>query len=238
MERRLPLVFVFLFFLLFFRVNGLFAQGVNQEQKIQMLLWAEKEAFPGIEWTEDEKNLSLDDSDYALPVSRLKKTAPFFVQGMLYGWKVEYTPYDRARGVQEYLDFEPLQELTPDELNSIEYKNAAFKDDRLYCRVEFERSESQQNLYKSWQSIKNPKIRGTGYGRLEDGFEGIEKACGEAVKNAVREYWRLQLKNKPKMIESRVLICSSPVIGVDAGRYRVMLDFFMETDRILNYEKF
>lgn len=237
MERRLPLIIAFVFFMSFFRVNC-FAQGVNQEQKIQLLLWAEKEAFPGFEWVEGEKNLNLEDSEYSLPVSRLRKTAPFFVQGMLYGWKVEYTPYDSARGVQEYLDIEPLQELTSGELNSIQYKNAAFKDDRLYCRVEFERSESQQNLYKSWQSVKNPKIRGTGYGRLEDGFEGIEQACGEAVKNAIREYWRQQLKNKPKVIESRILICSSPVVGVDAGRYRVMLDFFMETDRILNYEKF
>ena len=77
-----------------------------------------------------------------------------------------------------------------------------------------------------------------GYGKLQDGFAGMEQACAEAIKNAVREYWRAQIKNKPKEIESRLLICCAPVIGVEAGRYRVMLDFFMETDRILNYEMF
>ena len=64
------------------------------------------------------------------------------------------------------------------------------------------------------------------------------KKIAEAIKNAIREYWRAQIKNKPKEIESRLLICCAPVIGVEAGRYRVMLDFFMETERILNYEMF
>ena len=239
MEKRLPLILFFsIFVFLRANLNPIFAQNLNQDQKIQILLWAEKEAFPGFVWNEEEKNLDLEKNENALPVNRLKKTAPFFVQGMLYGWKVEYTPYDKARGVKEYLNFEPVQELTQSELNSIQYKNPAFKDDRLYCRVEFDRSEFQQNLYKSWQTVKNPRIRGVGYGKLQDGFAGIEQACAEAIKNAIREYWRAQIKNKPKEIESRLLICCAPVIGVEAGRYRVMLDFFMETDRILNYEMF
>lgn len=233
---------LFLFFLI---AGNLSAQNLSQDNKIQILLWAEKEAYPGVDWISSGENWASvygegDESDnpYSLPVSRLRITAPFFVQGMLYGWKVDYIPYDKARGVDEYIEFAPIQELTQEERNKIEYKNAAFKDDRLYCRVEFNRTDAQLNLFKSWQTISNPKVRGTGYGKLTDGFEGIEQACIQAMKDAIREYWRARIKNKPREISARLLICAPPVIGVDAGRYRVMLDFFMETDRILNYEIF
>ncbi|WP_149554818.1 hypothetical protein [Treponema pectinovorum] len=237
MEKRLFLIF----FALSFFSAICSAQSVNQEQKIQILLWAEKEAYPGINWQEGKVDFAEQDENenpYSLAVSRLKKTGPFFVQGMLYGWKIDYTPYDKMRAVKEYIDFSTVQELTEKELNSIQYENVASKDDRLYCRVEFNRSASQINLYNSWKSINNPKIRGIGYGKLEDGFEGIKQACEQAVKNAVREYWRSRIKNKPKEISLRLLISSSPLIGVEAGRYRVMLDFFMETDRITEYRIF
>ena len=243
MERHVPLVFFLIF--LFYPAVFARAQGVNQEQRIQILLWAEKESYPGIDW--DKETIDFEnppqaeesaENPYSIPVKRLKKIAPFFIEGMLYGWKVEYTPSDKARAVKEYLEFEPVQKLTDGELKSIQYKNSAFKDDRLYCRVEFDRSDFQMNLYKSWQTVTNPKVRGLGYGKLEDGFDGIQEACAQAMKNAVREYWRQHIKNKPKEISGRLLLCASPVIGVDAGRYRVMLDFFMETDRILNYETF
>lgn len=97
MEKRLFLtvlaVFVFL-------SSFIFAQNLTQTDKVQILLWAEKEAYPGINWQEgkiDWAEQKDEDNPYALPVSRLKKTGPFFIEGMLYGWKVEYTPYDKTR---------------------------------------------------------------------------------------------------------------------------------------------
>ena len=79
MEKRLPLILVFsIFVFLSVNFNSVFAQNLNQEQKIQILLWAEKEAFPGFVWNEEEKNLDLKKNENALPVNRLKKSAPFF----------------------------------------------------------------------------------------------------------------------------------------------------------------
>ena len=240
MERRLPLIFAAIFQI--FSITSITAQSARQNDKIQFLLWAEREAYPGVNWDKGvipDSEVNADDTDpFSLPVSRLKKTAPFFVQGMLYGWQLVYTPYDKARGVAEYIEFNPVQELTEGELKKIRYVNPAFKDDRLYCRVEFDRSEFNQNLFLSWQSVTNPRVRGLGYGALEKGFEGIQEACAEAMKNAVREYWRDRIKNKPREISGRLILCKPPVIGVEAGRYRVTLDFFMETDRILEYKMF
>ena len=241
MERRLPLkiyLICSIFMIGFLFPCGVFSQSLSQKNRIQFVLWAEREVYPGAVWNSGVIESSTDENDYSIPVNRLKTTAPFFVEGMLYGWNVDYVPYDKARRVQEIIEFEPFQNLSEEEKSLIRYKNTAVKDDRLYCRVEFDRSQAQINLYESWKSIVNPKVRGIGYASLDKGFEGIKEACADAIKNAVREYWRGQIKNKPKEIFSRVLLCAPPVVGVDSGRYKVMLDFFIETDKIVEYEMF
>jgi hypothetical protein len=239
MERRIPLKTAIFLVLIFLSLLPLTAQNLSQNNRIQFILWAEREVYPGVEWNSKVVEAeSVGEDDYTIPVNRLKQTAPFFVGGLLYGWNFEYTPSDKARKVDEYMDFSPVRELLPSELNSIRYKNTALKDDRLYCRVEYDRTEEQKNLYRSWQSITNPKIRGTGYAPLSKGFDGIRLACQDAIKMAVRDYWRTKIKNKPREISGRIMLSAPPVVAVDSGRYKVTLDFFMETDRILEYEKF
>ena len=86
MERRLPLIFAAIFQI--FSITSVTAQSARQNDKIQFLLWAEREAYPGVNWDKGvipDSEVNADDTDpFSLPVSRLKKTAPFFVQGMLY----------------------------------------------------------------------------------------------------------------------------------------------------------
>lgn len=73
---------------------------------------------------------------------------------------------------------------------------------------------------------------------IADGFDGITNAANDALKNAVREHYRQILKNKPKEIDGHVIIRGTPQIGINAGRYVVELDFFLETDRIVKYTQF
>ena len=63
-------------------------------------------------------------------------------------------------------------------------------------------------------------------------------AVRNAIKDAVRAYFRTKIKNKPKEIRGRVLLRREPLIGIDAGRYKVQLDFFLETDKIVPYTQF
>ena len=231
MERRLPPLkkSIILILSLIFCLP-LFAQHVSQEKQLRFFLWAQTDAYPGIEQSGDDF--------LELPVSRIKELAPFIIDGMLYGWKFEYTPYDKARGVAEYFDFSPVQKLTQEDLIKIGYKKPWVEDDRLNCWIEFNRTESQLFLYRTWNSIGYPHGKGTGMAPLSRGFDGIKEACKEAVKNAVREYWRTQLKNKPKEISGTVLMVEPPKIGIDSGRYKVTLDFFIETDKIKAYQTF
>jgi hypothetical protein len=89
-----------------------------------------------------------------------------------------------------------------------------------------------------WSSIQNPTIQGLGYGSVYLGFEGIKEAAKDAVKQAVREHYRTLIKNKPQEITGSVLIKKMPTMGIDAGRYMIKLDFFLEYGRIKEYTEY
>lgn len=210
---------------------------------IRFAMWAQLDAYPGL-MPADSANASTADSSaqssgvFDVAVSQLKNVAPYFIQGMTYGWKFDYTPSDKARNVSEYFEFTPITGLSETEIKSIVYTKPWIENSDLWCWIEYPRSDAMQRYYKSWLTIGHPHIKGTGYGKLTDGFDGIQNAAKEALRNAVREYERKIVKNKPKEIFGRVIIDDPPQIGLDAGRYRVTLDFFMETDRMIEYKKF
>ena len=227
MERRLQKIVFILLVTLFL---PLFAQDVSQERMVRFALWAATEAYPGLE--------SSGKTALELPAKKIRELSPFVISGMVYGWKFDYVPYDKARGVAEYFEFTPVHELTEDEIKLINYTKPWIYESRLNCWVEYRRTDQQVYAFKSWQSVQFPKIQGTGYAKLSEGFDGLQKAFSEALKLAVRNYERKWIKTKPKEISGTVLLREPPKIGVDAGRYKVSLDFFMETDKILEYKTF
>ncbi len=208
----------------------LFSQDVSQERMVRFALWASTDAYPGIE--------TAGKTELDLPAKKIGELAPFILAGMVYGWKFEYVPYDKARGVQEFFEFTPIQELNAEEIKSINYTKPWIEDSVLNCWVEYRRTDNQIHSYRGWQSVLHPKIRGEGYAKISEGFDGIQKACAEALKLAVRNYERKWIKTKPKEISGIVFMREPPKIGVDAGRYKVSLDFFMETDKIIEYKTF
>lgn len=222
------------FFLLFiiFSTGLILGNSPSQIRKIHFSLWAELDAYPELEQAQD-----LSSGIYDYSVSRIRQTAPFLIEGMVYGWEFSYTPQDNARGVEENLE---ITEIVPSDffLNNITFSSVWFENERMNCWVTFERNESQIQNYNLWASIKNPVIHGRGYGKLSDGFDGIKNAAAEALKNAVREHFRAIIKNKPKQINGKVLIKEPPILGIDAGKYVINLDFFLECDKIIEYKVF
>ena len=218
--------------LLFFFINALFSQTLDFSERIRIPLWAELDAYPGLE---KETDVSAKPFDH--PISTLKKIAPYLLNGMVYGWSFEYTPSDKLRGVEEYYVVSNLGEIQKND-GSILYTKPWIENNRLYCWVEFSRTPTMIWHARRWNSISKEKIKGRGYASVSLGFEGIQKAAEEALKNAIREHYRGIVKNKPKEIDGRVIICSEPKIGIKSGRYVIELDFFLETDRIVKYNKF
>lgn len=222
------------FFLLFiiFSTGLILGNSPSQIRKIHFSLWAELDAYPELEQAQD-----LSSGIYDYSVSRIRQTAPFLIEGMVYGWEFSYTPQDNARGVEENLEITEIVQSAYF-LNNITFSSVWFENERMNCWVTFERNESQIQNYNLWASIKNSVIHGRGYGKLSDGFDGIKNAAAEALKNAVREHFRAIIKNKPKQINGKVLIKEPPILGIDAGKYVINLDFFLECDKIIEYKVF
>lgn len=230
MEKQIRKSFTFIFLLIF--SAQLFAQTPSVIEKIRIPLWAMLDAYPGSEEAAD-----IEASVFDYPVTRIKEVAPFLISGMVYGWKFVYTPSDKARGVEEYFELTPIQSLNP-QVEKINYAYPWVQDDKLNCWCEYVRTESQIQNYYLWSSIQNPVIHGRGVGELEKGFDGISDAAADALKEAVRSYFRNTIKNKPKEIRGSVLVRNIPTIGIKAGQYIINLDFFLECDRILEYKMY
>ncbi|MCH5292890.1 MAG: hypothetical protein J1E07_04060 [Treponema sp.] len=217
------------FFLLIFS-PGFFAQVPSVVRNIRINLWAELDAYPMLIQEQDDND---DQFDY--PIRILKETAPFIIGGMVYGWEFYYTPSDIQRNVEEILE---VTEIVPADYikTGIQYSSPWVSESRLNCWCDYRRSESQVQNYYLWSSIQNPVVQGRGYGSISLGFEGLRVAAKDALKNAIRDYYRNLIKNKPKAITGKVLIRQQPQIGIDAGRYMVNLDFFLESGKIIQYE--
>jgi hypothetical protein len=139
------------------------------------------------------------------------------------------------RNVAEYFSFEPRSLLSQDDETHIQYTKPWEENNRLYCWVDFPLTETMLMLKNQWESVEYQRIRGLGYAPLADGFDGIKQASTEALKDAVREYARGIMKNKPKEISGKVLLVNNPVIAINSGRYKIELDFFIELSTIVTY---
>ena len=212
-----------------FLMLPLFSQTPSVIRNIRLPLWAELDAYPGL-----EESGEVDEGQYDFPISQMHKIAPLIINGMVYGWNFVYVPYDKARGVEELLE---ITEIVSSDVirGGINYVSPWISDNNLNCWVEYTRTDSQIQSYNLWASIQNPVIGGIGYGSVEKGFEGIEEAVRESLKEAIRNYYRKTIKNKPKEITGAVLIRKFPTLGIDAGRYVINLDFFLECGKIIEY---
>ena len=174
---------------------------------------------------------------YSFAIGRAKELTPFFLSGMLSGWTFDYTPSDKARGVEEFFEFGEIHPFDWS-VNSIEYRDPIPEDEKLLVWAYCDRTEVQQLSYRRRSSINLPKVRGRGSASVAKGFEGIKESVGSAIRDAVREYWRVYSRNKPKEITGRVLLIGVPRVYIYEGQYKTDLEFFLETDRIVKYTYF
>ena len=105
--------FIFTIFFLFAacvfphtKAGAAFSQTPDIVAHIRIPLWAELDAYPALTEAQDSSTGIFDYS-----IARLKTLAPFIIGGMVHGWNFSYTPSDKLRGVEEYMDFFPVREL-------------------------------------------------------------------------------------------------------------------------------
>ena len=234
MERQLQKLKKSIFSLfLIFATGTAVAQTPSIIEHIRFAIWAETDAYPGTQAAATDAQAG----EFDYPIARIKEIVPFLMEGLVYGWNFVYTPSDKQRGVEEYLEVTPVRGSGTTAFD-IKYSSVWIENNRFNCWVDYTRTNYEIQTYNLWSSIQNPTIQGRGFGPLSSGFEGIKEAAQDALKNAVREYYRNTIKNKPKEITGRVLLRKTPLIGIDSGRYVIKLDFFLECGTIIEYTQF
>lgn len=219
------------FVFLLIAIGQLYPQEVSFQRKIRLPLWAQLDAYPGLEKPDYDAGVF----DHA--IRQMKKLTPYLLNGMVYGWEFDYTPSDKLRGVPEYFEVKEIRSFEA-ESKKIYYEQPWFDQSKVHCWANFERDEGMIQSYNQWADVKNPRIMGIGGGKISKGFAGIQDAAQNALKDAVRTYYRKLLRNKPKQITGRVLINKIPAILINSGEYQLQLDFFLETGIIKEYQNF
>lgn len=205
-----------------------FAQGeVPDQLKFRSEFWTELPSLPVFEV--DPKPF-----DGAEASKTLLSEAAFVYAGMIRGFSVRYVPLDRARGIDESMEVEPVlaDSIRLEDLARGEYrvvKNVF----RAY--VEYRPNALERGLYASWRSISFPVSEGQGTASTSGGPEYRIKAIQEAIKDAVREYARMRAPNKPRLVRAVACLEKPPAVYLRAGSYSARARIRLKVVEILPY---
>ncbi len=186
------------------------ASGAAAEDLLSIEIWTEVQPMS---FSPDADN-TLNETD---AYRQLFEEARLIFSGMIYGYEFAYVPSDKARGVPEFLDVKPVAEIAPGDKN-LRYVTGELADNRLYGRFTYALQKFQSARRESWQTIAVPAEFGRGEGKVWSG--GGKKASREqAIKEALRNYLRPRIFNKPREIRGEALFLEGPTMSIQAGMY-------------------
>jgi hypothetical protein len=172
--------------------------------------------------------------DPAEPTKEILAEAAFVYSGMIRGFSVSYVPYDKARAVEESMEVKPLLEnaLKNEKLIRGEYR-VVKNNFRAY--VNYVPDASERAYYLSWRSIAYPVANGEGKALLGGGAANRVKAIEDGIKDAVREYARTKVKNKPRLVRAVAALERPPSLLVRAGNYVARVRIRLKIEEIIPY---
>ncbi len=167
-------------------------------------------------------------------VRRLLEEARFVFSGMIYGFRLEYTPSDRERGVEEHFSAEPVAEI-PWGDPGLRVMDTWQRNGMLFARIRYDLSEAQRLRLRAWSSGVHESAGASASAPLSVGYRGRMEAHRLAVKAAFREYLRGVERNKPRASAARAVLAGAPVTAVSAGGYRSTVRIRLDVGEIHSY---
>lgn len=150
---------------------------------------------------------------------RILEEARFVFSGMVYGFTFSYTPYDKARKVEEEFLLEPYRWIQRGDPNLRVWQVRA-EGSRVFVRVRYALWDFQEPWYQGLRSNILPAAAGKGEAPFYKGPEGRVQAIREGIKHAVRDYARSIMYNKPQALKGLVVLDAAPRVVLDSGVYR------------------
>jgi len=186
------------------------------------------------------------DSEYPLDIPsasrRALEEAAMFFSAMIYGWSFFYEPGERARGINENLELEPIGAVQFGD-PGLKVTDTEIKNMRLRVWTDYHLSELQQRRVQMWRTGIIRNAQGTGYGpyALEEypGWFAVKKsALEDAARAALRAALRGSERNRPKEVTGLISLASFPRYFIDSGRWAVAARFRVQVSETILFSAY
>jgi hypothetical protein len=165
---------------------------------------------------------------------RILDEAAWVYSGLVYGFGYSYTPYDKARGLEERFAVEGLGSIAADSLRLAGGARAP-SDYEIRCFVEYRPDESQAALMESYRLDPWKSSQGIGKADILRGVAGRDEAYRDALRAAVRSFLQGLEPNKPRLAKGRVAFERPPSLSVIDGYYVVQARVRVMSTEVLPY---
>ena len=202
--RRLPTV---LLLVLTMVAQGAFATPTRHDVE----LWVELQPIAG---EPDPAPISRDEA-----ARRLLEEARFVFAGMLYGFEFRYVPRDRERDVAEEFVLSPIAEIPwgGEQLTILDIRH---EENLMYGRLRYTLAAHEETRRDAWSRSSVAKAAGSGNAPRILGTGAKQSAIEDAIRNAVHEYLRARVYNKPREITGRLVLSAAPRVILRNGEYQ------------------
>ncbi|MDR1059602.1 MAG: hypothetical protein LBL43_08625 [Treponema sp.] len=172
----------------------------------------------------------------AAALRALTEGAVFF-SAMIYGWSFYYDIGEKARGIAENFELEPLGNIPFGDpglrVTDVRIENGQFK-----VWIDYRPDQNQLRRLGMWKSGLVRAAQAVGYGPLGGPVEisdwlVIKKAALEdAARGAVRALLRGNERNRPKEARGYISLSAFPSFYMDGGRWAASARFRVELTEI------
>ncbi len=168
-------------------------------------------------------------------VLKIFDEASFIISGMIYGFNFTYAPKDSKRGIDEIFHLTPAYRILRGD-PSLSVQNTRTDGQRLFAQIMYNLEDHQKIRLKSWDSNITPFS--TGYGRetLMSGENAKLLSISNGIKEAIRNYLRERIFNKPKAISGEVLLVENPYTIIDSGAYLSKVKIKLKIDELIPHK--
>jgi len=181
----------------------------------------------------DEKYPLDTDSAYR----RALQEAAMFFSAQIYGWAFHYDIGERARGIAEEFELEPLGEIRWGDPRLF-VTHAELKNHILSVWMDYRPTDIQRRRLEMWKMGTIRSAQAIGYGRLggpveiSDWLSIKKEALEDSARAAVRAMLQGSERNRPKEATGFISLQTFPAYWMDSGRWAAQARFRVEIKEI------
>ena len=171
---------------------------------------------------------------------RALQEAALFFSAQIYGWAFHYDVGERARGIAEEFELEPLGEIRWGDPRLF-VTHARFEDRVLSVWMDYRPTEAQLRRIEMWKTGTIRTAQAIGYGPLggpvevSDWLTIKKKTLEDTARAAVRAMLQGSERNRPKEATGFICLQTFPAYWMDAGRWAAQARFRVEIKEIIPF---